>query len=575
MLGFSYEVFMNEHNLPIQPPIIGSVLEPRPMPVRPKPLSWWLRKLFACNPFYLVSAALLLFGCYHVSIDAPMFNLETARLLFNFTAIQVYEVLLVVTAIFLAHRAIWYDATLLVGLENLLVFVPFIFISLAALIDSRMALAMCLAGGAVAILRFGSLKQWFKQLNLPGALLAVGFTLLALNITLPLVYRCYGEHIIGAYINSGPAHAMNLWVWMLVLPVAVALANLLPWPKEAGTLLPEHRWLPWELFSLWIIATCLHLYSLGYVYQFDFRFEQTAPALWLLAWTVCFQLCRNVPDLNFRVKYVLAVPPVLIPLFAIAPESGHPTFLLLTSLNLAAYGGLWLYKRDHRIAGHLLFASALMLVAGLPEAWLHAINLGMTSSRAVALGLVAYLLYWTMCLRDPKLAVLGSLVLGCSVMSLLGSHANAMHWAFQSGFVFMLVHSLLWNDGKHRGANAVRTWVGVAWVAESFLWMSSSGAKFWMPGISGAIVLGSYFMAQIFRQKHLHLIVPAASVLVILSGPANAAAVGMLSMPIGLLAVIGSFSLFGFGTAAALTRHLWQKSDHAPAAGAAAPRPEC
>ena len=560
---------MNEHDQPIPPPIIGSVLELPRVPARSRPISWWLRKLFACNPFYLVSAALLLFGCYRVSIDAPLFNFETARLLFNFTAVQVYEILLVVTAIFLARRAIWYDATLLVGLENLLVLVPFIYISLAALIDSRMALTMCLTGGAVAILRFGSLKRWFTQLHLPRTLLAVGFILLSLNIALPLVYRSYGEHIIGAFINSGPEHAMNVRVWMLVLPAAFALANLLPRLTAAGTLLPQHRWLPLGCFSLWITVTCLHLYSLGYVYQFDFRCEQTAPALWVLAWTVCIQLNRNISDLNCRMKYVLALPPVLAPLFAVAPESGNQTFLILTALNVAAYGGLRLYERNHRLAGHLLFASALMLVAGLPEAWLHVINPGLTSARAVAFGLVAGLLYWTMRLRDPKLAVLGSFVLGCSVASLLSGHANALHWAFQSGFAFMLVHSLRWNDEKHQGANAVRALVGVAWVAESFVWMSSSEARFWMPSISSAIVLGSYFLAQSFRQKREHFVVPAASILVTLSGPANAAADGMLLVPIGLLAVIGSFLFFGFGTAAALTRHLWHKSGHAPDAGAA------
>ena len=30
----------------------------------PKPIAWWLRRFFACNPFYLVSAALLLYGVF-------------------------------------------------------------------------------------------------------------------------------------------------------------------------------------------------------------------------------------------------------------------------------------------------------------------------------------------------------------------------------------------------------------------------------------------------------------------------------------------------------------------------------
>src|SRR5215468_10673587 len=84
--------------VPVTPPLIEPVPSSAQSSLELKPVSWWLRKLFACNPFYLVSAALLLFGCYRVSIDAPMFNLETARLLFNFTAVQIYEVLLVFTA---------------------------------------------------------------------------------------------------------------------------------------------------------------------------------------------------------------------------------------------------------------------------------------------------------------------------------------------------------------------------------------------------------------------------------------------------------------------------------------------
>jgi hypothetical protein len=76
----------NVPNLPNVPQVPSS--PPPPPPVTPspdfvvssklpeptvgllhRPLSWWLRKFFACNPFYLVSAALLLYGCYRVSID--------------------------------------------------------------------------------------------------------------------------------------------------------------------------------------------------------------------------------------------------------------------------------------------------------------------------------------------------------------------------------------------------------------------------------------------------------------------------------------------------------------------------
>src|SRR5258707_15249267 len=70
-------------------------------------MSFWLRRLLACNPFYLVSAALLLYGIYRVSVDPGFLSEETAHLFFNFTSLQVYELLLVGTAIFLARRRIW------------------------------------------------------------------------------------------------------------------------------------------------------------------------------------------------------------------------------------------------------------------------------------------------------------------------------------------------------------------------------------------------------------------------------------------------------------------------------------
>ncbi len=115
-----HEVFMNENDqstppeIPAIDPSVDEFLWPTAEPTPSKPLSWWLRKLFACNPFYLVSAALLLYSCHLISIDAPFLSGESARLLFNFSSVQFYELMLVGTALFLARRAIWYDSTLLV-----------------------------------------------------------------------------------------------------------------------------------------------------------------------------------------------------------------------------------------------------------------------------------------------------------------------------------------------------------------------------------------------------------------------------------------------------------------------------
>jgi hypothetical protein len=320
---------MNENdpaNLPSPIPASPDSALPPPR-LKPRSFIGWRKKLFACNPFYPVSAALLLYGCYRVSIDAPLFNVETARLWFNFTSVQFYEILLVSTAIFLVRRKLWYDSTLLLGLENLLVFVPFILISQAALTELKMAVAMCLAGAALVVVRFRSVKKHFRQLNLPDRSLEIGSILLAVNVALPLIYRHFGQTKIGVHIDAGAAYEMNEFTWLLILPATLALVNFLPRPRPIGELLPQNRWLPLGFFSLWITVTWLHLYGLDYIYQFDLRGELIAPTAWVLAWTLFLQ----VPTRSIVGKSALSLLPLFVPLFSISP-SGAKTFLILTTL---------------------------------------------------------------------------------------------------------------------------------------------------------------------------------------------------------------------------------------------------
>jgi len=550
---------MNENDQANVPPPITArpvaILSPERS--KPRPLSWWLRKLFVCNPFYLVSAALLLFGCYRVSTDAPLFDVESARLTFNFTSVQFYEILVVLTAIFLARRQIWYDATLLVGLENLLVFVPFILISQAALIDSNLALEMCLAGAIIAIVRFSGLKRHYTQLNLPGRLLGIGFVLLALNVALPLIYRHYGETKIGVHIDSGPAFVMNECTWLLILPAVLGLANFLPYARAAGNLLPQHRWLPFGLFTLWIAVTCAHLYGLDFVYQFDLRGELLAPASCILAWTIFLRAPVRFP----WQKYALTLLPLCVPLLSTSP-GGRKTFLILATLNLAGYGAVCLLDRNNRLARHLVVVAGLLLIAGLPASWLPSVTPGIGHADWVAGGLMAYLIFWTGWSRNPGLALLGSVVFGTAIMSVFHHEAAAIHWAMQGACVFLLLHSLRWLDHEYPGANLLRMLAASLWVIQSFVWVNSDTGGFWMPFIPGAVVLGTCLACRLYRFEWKKTAVPAAALLVMFSGPCSALIEGVRTAPVGLLAVSSSFLLFGFGTLAALSRHHWHKPGH-------------
>lgn len=549
--------FLNASNVPSPIPpnrdfaVSPGIPSPPPHPAH-RPLSWWLRKFFACNPFYLVSAALLLYGCYRVSIDETFTDHETARLLFNFSSVQVYELLLLGVAIFLARRCLWYDSMLLVGLENLLVFVPFILISLAALTGPWLTGSVCGAGVILAALRFGGLKRYFTQLNLPGSLLGAGSLLLALNVALPLTYRHYINFKIGTHLDAGPDYLMNECMWLLVLPAALALANVLPRTRTSGDFLPPSPWLPPGFFALWITVTGVHLWVLDYVYGYYLRPDLFAPVGWVLAWTVCLR----VPAKHDALKYALMVPVVAAPFLASTPGA-EKTYLALMALNVAAFGILRFLCGGNpfaRQAGHLAYASAVLLIAGLPENWLPVAPHGATAGGCVAAGLAGYLLFWTAWLRNPKLAVAGAILFGIAIAVLSDGHLSA-NWALQGGFVFFLLHSLRWNDAEHAGAGAGRNFIAILWAMHSFVWMNSDGARFWMPFIPGLLVL--YGVLLRCRGIWRWLAVPVSALAVILSGPCCVAIDHLRSTPAGLLAVIASFLFLGLGTAAALTRDFW------------------
>lgn len=555
----------DESNVPNVPPPITpnpSFIVSSSKPNHPhRPLSWWLRKFFACNPFYLVSAALLIYGCYRVSIDGTFVDRETARLLFNYSSVQIYELLLVGVAIFLARRCLWYDSMVLVGLENLLVFVPFILVSAAALTGPRITGLVCAVGVILAVLRFGSLKRYFAELNLPGSLLGVGFILLAFNVALPLTYRHYIDFKIGTDL-PGPDYTMNECMWLLVLPAALALVNFLPQAQSGGDSLPQRRWLPMGLFALWISVTGVHLWALDWVYGYYLRPDLFAPVGWVLAWTVFLRVPASV-TLKYvaAFKYALMLPAIAVPFLANTPGT-EKTYLTLMALNVTAFVVMRFLRGGNRFAGHLAYASAILFVAGLPANWIQSVIHGATATNCIVAALAAYVIFWSAWLRNPKLALVGAILFGIAIAVVFHNYPHVVNWALQGGFVFFLLHSLRWNDAEHAGAVASRNFIGIIWAIQSFVWMNCEGTRFWMPFIPGLLVFALYCALLPCRGVWRLFVVPASALAVALSGPSCLAVDRLRSAPAGLLAVIASFLFLGLGTVAALTREFWHHHEY-------------
>jgi hypothetical protein len=553
---------MSDETNPIAPvPVTSPNFEATPQPdfiaPRNRSVSCWLNRLFACNPFYLVSAALLLFGMYRVSVDPSFLRTETAQLVFNFASLQFYELLLVFTAIALARRCVWYDATLLVVLENLFVLVPFILVSQAALIEQRTVWALCLFAAALAAARSGAAQRWISVLTLSPRLLAGGMAVLALNTAWPILYRTFHETKVGTKPTWGAAYEMNELSWLWLLPALCAVVNLLPRPREHGELLVQRRWFATGLLLLWIAGTGVHLYCLGYVYDFDLRRELLAPTLCVLAWTLHRRLMDFVPAPMAGLRTAALTLPLLAS-FCAAGVDGSSVFFTLTALNALGFAFVALVERDNHTARHLGMLTLAILVATIPRDWVTPMVGEFSREKFVGVASAAYLLLSAALSRSPKVAFAGALAAAFAGGMIRGQHADMLHWATQAGVVFMLLHSLRWRDGEHQGAATMRLLVAVVWLAHSFVWLRN-GAAFLQPfSIAAAVLTIWWFRGFVFR-NWTPVVVPVAAVMVATCTPVNFAFVKLQTTPAGVIAIVGSFLLFGLGTIAALTRHRWHR----------------
>jgi len=540
-------------------PKVPFATKPFVPPSPPRTIGYWLRVLFVCNPFYLASACLLLYGVYRVSCDPNFLATEVGQLTFNFSSLQLYELLLAGTAMVLVARRIWYDATLLVVLENMLWIVPFILVSQAALINQQTTWRLCLLAAGLAVGRTLWLRWRAGQLMPSWRGLLCASAVLAMNTALPIVYRHYQETKKGAWLETEPAWLLNDAVWFWVFPALAMVANLLPRPEGDKREAPVARWFPTMLCLFWIVATGVHLYALGYVYDFPLRREQLTPVLWVLAWTLVMRITDFVPAPSEWLRRALLVLPLLT-MFVSAFVVGSHVFLVLAILNFIAFGIVLFLERGNRLALQLAMISFASLISALPVEAVHPVMGGFDRMNLIGGAVLAYLAIATALSRNPKLALVGALAAAVAGGMLREGHAHALHWALQAGFVYFLLHSLRWRDYEHPGAAAVRVVMASLWVLHAFIW-ARSGATLVGLFTAAALVAGVWSCRGCLFQLWRPMVIPITAGLVALCHPMNLVVIKTQTTPAGVLAVIGSFVLFALGTAAALTKHRWHKTE--------------
>ena len=530
----------------------------------PEPINWrlWARRLLVCNPFFLCSAALLLFGVNQLSGEEKLFSEEIQNLLFNFSALQFYEVLVVLTAVVLARRKVWYDSSLLVVLEQGLALVPFMLISQATMQGEAapeglsLAWTLSLAGGAVALARYGAVRRWFPQFNLPPRALLMGALILAGNVALPLIFRPRMEKDVADWQEE------NLVLWYVILPIVAAGANLLRRPTRYGGLNSERQWLPLFTYALWVAGSAVHVWCVAHICDMPLHSHHLAPLACVVAWTLWNRRSDCILSPSLHWQRMILVLTIAAPLLAF--NESH-LFTLLAGATHLAYVFLWLRTADtwplRSAVMHLVLASLALVIAGIPEDWGRAILPALSRPRCIVLACSFFVLLHAVRSQRPELGLAGAMALGAGLMLNASLIPINLHAIAQCSLVFLLLHSLRWSGEQQPGANAVRWLAAMAWTLDACVWTRElRWEAILFVGFAAVLVLAAWLLVWWLRGQRGSVALPVAATVVLCSGPGN-----WLSRhgSEGLIALLGSLVLFAIGIVVAWTRHRWENGGKA------------
>jgi hypothetical protein len=502
----------------------------------------WTKRIIAGNPFYLLSAGLLLYGINLLTTDPKLVGAEFSMLRFNFCALVIYELMLVTTAIALARRRIWYDALLLVGLSNVFVIVTFSLISRAVFLNSRLALVMSAIGALLATGKFWAFKKYMPGLRLPRRLLAFGAVLLLANAAAPLLFKAIAND--PAWIKE----SLNP-LWMVVLPILAALANLLPKPVASGNSPGQKAWLPLAFYLGWIIVTACHLGGLGYALTFDWTPSLLLPVAWVMSWTLYLRKKDFMQKPSELVEQTLMFIPLLLPLLAVGNAS---LFSLFATLNFICYRVRFISNLRSRLALVQLLGASAILLGGFPAAWLDHEVPGISRPEWIV-GSTVLCFFWLIFLsRDPRVPML-------AVISLVALCFSCAHdftrLAIQFGLVSLLAHSLRWEDHMHKGAAILRIAAGVLWVFLSISWLRESAHDARVAVyIAASVLLIAYGIYAVVHYTWKPWVIPVFAIAVLASEPGSRAAGDLTNISPGFLAIGASFLLFALGSLAAFSK---------------------
>lgn len=498
----------------------------------------------------------MLYGIYLVSMEPRMAGEEFRQLAFNFSSLQIYELLMSVVAIVLARRMIWYDSALLLNLENLLVFVPFILIVQAAFLTSQTMLGVSLIAGGMAAGRFTMLSRRFPGFPAQSLLTLLGMVLLGLNLFLPRFYRDVVELDNDSWTNG------SRLFWLLLLPVIAWAGNLIRPVTPAVPQGPARPWLPLFMLGSWLAGTAVHLASIDYVNSQAFNWWEITPLIWIGFWVLSAHAKHVLPGGDMH-RPLLWSAALFITLLATDYHNAH-LFLALNLLNALLFFRLWRTDARPELPFHLLGVSLVAVIAAMPETLGLQILPNFTRERCILGSIGAYLIVLLSARRSAWSSLVAAGLVAYGTAWVFAGIDYLEQFAFQNGLLFFLFDGLRWKDST-RASRALQLAACLAWVSHAFGWgYYTEGAVASTVTLSGALVLAVLGLLRLLQGQWSLPLMIASSILVLVSGPTNYFFALIRITPTGYLTVLGAFVLFGIGTLLALSKPKWEPLNEKP-----------
>ncbi len=550
------------------------------------------RKLLACNPFYLISAAFLLYGLGH-AVNATLDHhnelenllVEPMEFLMHYATPEVYGLLLVGTAVFLCRRKVWYDSTLLVVLA--MVFLPVSAILLNLGLKYRVSPwfigSACVLTVLLAVVKAAALKYFFRDLNLPPGLLAVGVVFLLANLIAPLVFSPIHKH--GAVSQEGIAlfKLMLVTAKTMLLPGLALLSLLLPRARSWPDFAPRRSSLPLLISTAWVAVTGFHLFWIGFVYDFAADYPdatQFLPVLWAMGWVVVWRLTDlwRAPSLRLRAR--LRLLPAILGLltfgFAYRVTDTDNPMLMVARVILVINLGLsfwYSFREGLRLPRVTTWVTVFALLSSVQITWTTVAGSGGTDynrylSAGAAVLVLLLLAGWLR--RRPVLGVFGAMGLLAGLLFLLRHTTHGFDISWQCAYWYLLLHSCFWGDKPHWGAVWLRRLTALVLLVHAWIWVFDDSVRgAWTTTGLAAAMLAIWAVCRFVLHRQWPRLVAITAVAAVTLVPIHWMYLNVREGVGGFVMIILALLFFGAGTLLALSRqHLTDLSpaEESPAA---------